>query len=178
MTNDSSYKLTTGTSTLTTATVTSNTSSSGLSDEYIVIKRVYSFAGKVTQEDVRVHKSSAEAIAYLKQQEHNNAKKPFVDEDNSLTLSAQGRRKSSVSKRRGPVKRKQGSLLDELNSLRPKKLNTLEKSKMDWLGYVDNAGLKDELTLHNKDGYLQKQDFLSRVDSRLDREIRSNTRSK
>lgn len=143
---------------------------SQLADEYIIIKRVYSFAGKVTEEEVRVHKLSAEAAAYLKEQEYDNEKKV------SDTTATSSKRKNSVSapKRRGPVKRKQGSLMDELNSLRPKKINTLEKSRMDWLGYVDKSGIKDELSLHNKDGYLQKQDFLSRVDNRLENEIKSH----
>lgn len=155
---------------------------SRLKEEYITIKRVYKFAGKVETEEKRVLKSSDEAIAYLKQQDES---KNDVSEKHNNGLPTQEykyepgkKRKNSMSstKRRGPVKRKQGSLLDELNSLKPKKLNTLEKSKMDWLGYVDQEGIKDELTLHNKDGYLQKQDFLSRVDTRLENNIKSNIR--
>lgn len=145
-----------------------------LQEEYITIKKTYKFAGKVETEEKRVLKTSDEAIAYLKEQESQSTETPEPDTDSSTSM----KRKNSVSstRRRGPVKRKQGSLLDELNSLKPKKLNTLEKSKMDWLGYVDQEGIKDELNLHNKDGYLKKQDFLSRVDSRIENNIRSNAR--
>lgn len=45
------------------------------------------------------------------------------------------------------------------------KLNTIEKSKLDWAGYVDQEGIKEELDKaeKGKDGYLGKQDFLGRV---------------
>lgn len=49
-------------------------------------------------------------------------------------------------------------------ALKPK-LSTLEKSKLDWATYVDKEGINDELSAHNKDGYLAKQDFLNKVDS-------------
>lgn len=159
------------------------TSLSGFKDEYIIIKKVYSFAGKVSIEEQRVLKSSAEGLAYLKEQESTD-KSANVASSNSSSGSVIdkpiiNKTTSSVpQKRRGPVKRKQGSLMDELNSLKPKKLNTLEKSKMDWLGYINKEGIKDELVLHNKNGYLQKQDFLSRVDTRLEQDIKLNTRRK
>jgi len=35
---------------------------------------------------------------------------------------------------------------------KPTKLNTLDKSKMDWNKYVDKEGIKDELKYHNKNG--------------------------
>ena len=46
------------------------------------------------------------------------------------------------------------------------KMNTLEKSRLDWQGYVDREGLRDDLKYKNKDGYMEKVAFLQRVDDR------------
>ena len=49
---------------------------------------------------------------------------------------------------------------------------TLEKSKLDWATYIDKEGINEELVLHNKDGYLAKQDFLNRVETFKDDKYR------
>lgn len=51
------------------------------------------------------------------------------------------------------------------------KLNTIEKSKMDWAGYVDREGIKEELDGAGKakEGYLGRMDFLGRVDEMRER---------
>ncbi|GAA5948037.1 hypothetical protein JCM3765_007080 [Sporobolomyces pararoseus] len=50
---------------------------------------------------------------------------------------------------------------------KPAKLNTLEKSKLDWNQYVQTQdGLEDTLEHARKDGYLEKKDFLDRVEMR------------
>ncbi|GAA6011992.1 hypothetical protein JCM11491_000128 [Sporobolomyces phaffii] len=50
---------------------------------------------------------------------------------------------------------------------KPAKLNTLEKSKLDWTSYVQTQeGLEDTLQHARKDGYLEKKDFLDRVEMR------------
>jgi hypothetical protein len=46
------------------------------------------------------------------------------------------------------------------------KMNTLEKSRLDWQGYVEREGIKDDLKYTNKDGYMEKVAFLQRVDDR------------
>ncbi|KAI9248511.1 bucentaur or craniofacial development-domain-containing protein [Phascolomyces articulosus] len=46
------------------------------------------------------------------------------------------------------------------------KMNTLEKSRLDWQGYVDREGIRDDLKYTNKDGYMEKVAFLQRVDDR------------
>jgi len=50
----------------------------------------------------------------------------------------------------------------------PTKLTTLEKSRLDWAGYVDKAGIGDELDKQKKGGagYLDRKDFLGRVEHR------------
>lgn len=74
-------------------------------------------------------------------------------------------------KLRRPLKRP--PILEDIISgaLKPK-LSTLEKSKLDWVQYVDKEGIKDELQYNKKGGYLAKQDFLSRVESRQDAQYR------
>ncbi|ORY84152.1 bucentaur or craniofacial development-domain-containing protein [Leucosporidium creatinivorum] len=65
----------------------------------------------------------------------------------------------------GPKKKKGGGLGALAASLgKPAKLNTLEKSKLDWNKFVDKEDLSDSLTHARKDGYLDKQDFLGRTE--------------
>jgi len=55
------------------------------------------------------------------------------------------------------------------------KLNTVEKSRLDWAQYVDEEGIKDELNVHSKakEGYLGRMDFLGRVDANREEERRN-----
>lgn len=48
----------------------------------------------------------------------------------------------------------------------PKKISTIEKSSIDWDTFKQKEGLDDELKQYTKDGYLEKQEFLQRVDLR------------
>ncbi|RDD47114.1 Craniofacial development protein 1 [Trichoplax sp. H2] len=57
-----------------------------------------------------------------------------------------------------------GSLLGQLG--KKQKLTTLEKSKLDWEGFKSKEGIEDELKYHNKDGYLERQDFLQKVNEK------------
>ena len=45
------------------------------------------------------------------------------------------------------------------------KLNVVQKSRHDWAGFVDQAGLAEELDVHgrSKKSYLERTDFLNRV---------------
>jgi len=43
------------------------------------------------------------------------------------------------------------------------KLNVLEKSRIDWAGFVDKEGIHDDLKRFNKDGYVERQEFLRRM---------------
>ncbi|KAF9695472.1 hypothetical protein EKO04_006365 [Ascochyta lentis] len=48
------------------------------------------------------------------------------------------------------------------------KLNVVAKSRMDWTGFVDQAGIADELAEHgkSKDNYMSRRDFLAGVEQR------------
>lgn len=55
-----------------------------------------------------------------------------------------------------------------------KKLNTVEKSAMDWAGFVDKEGIKDELDAagKSKGAYRARQEFLARVEQKKEEEAR------
>jgi hypothetical protein len=60
------------------------------------------------------------------------------------------------------------------------KLNTVEKSRHDWAGYVDKTGIAHELDEYgrSKASYLGREEFLARTESRVEqerREARFNT---
>ncbi|CAB1313860.1 unnamed protein product [Coregonus sp. 'balchen'] len=60
-----------------------------------------------------------------------------------------------------------GSILNRLGG-KKQKMSTLEKSKMDWDAFKDEEGIGDELAIHNrgKEGYVERKNFLQRVDHR------------
>ncbi|KAG0048483.1 Craniofacial development protein 1 [Gryganskiella cystojenkinii] len=74
------------------------------------------------------------------------------------------------------------STLDELAATygvkKPPKMNTLEKSKLDWNAFVGKEGIEDELKHHNKDGYMEKVAFLQRTDERRDKEYQTLKKKK
>lgn len=55
-----------------------------------------------------------------------------------------------------------------------KKLNTVEKSAMDWAGFVDKEGIADELDAagKSKNAYKARQEFLARVEQKKDDDAR------
>lgn len=63
------------------------------------------------------------------------------------------------------------------------KLTTLEKSKLEWDDFKKRNELSDEISNFNrgKRGYLEKQDFLQRTDTRqfeIEKELRNNVKRK
>jgi Bucentaur or craniofacial development len=128
-------------------------------DETITIHRTYTFAGQTTTESQTVPKSSAAALLYLQSQPQSQ---------------------SSNQNQKPPLRRpkKRTSLFDPagpgVGATKAPKLNTIEKSKMDWAGYVDKEGLKEDLDEHSKakEGYLGRMEFLGRVERKKEEEGR------
>jgi hypothetical protein len=63
----------------------------------------------------------------------------------------------------------------ELPGKRPdkaQKLNVVDKSRMDWTGFVDKEGIADELDTHGKtkEAYLGRMEFLAGVEARREDE--------
>lgn len=46
----------------------------------------------------------------------------------------------------------------------PKKVSTMEKTSLDWDNFKEKEGIEDELLHYTKDGYIEKQNFLQRLD--------------
>lgn len=139
-----------------------------LQEEQIMIERTYKFAGETVHEKKMVPKFSAEGQEYLK----NLKFKSQIKEDARATSTEDPQKRKHVSNEqylnlRRPLKRE--PILEKIiaGTVKPK-LTTLEKSKLDWVNYVDKEGITDDLALHNRDGFLAKQDFLDRVESHKD----------
>eukprot|EP00999_Lentomonas_sp_LEN2_P000320 NODE_1321_length_908_cov_74.956466_g1275_i0.p1 GENE.NODE_1321_length_908_cov_74.956466_g1275_i0~~NODE_1321_length_908_cov_74.956466_g1275_i0.p1 ORF type:complete len:244 (-),score=41.84 NODE_1321_length_908_cov_74.956466_g1275_i0:176-862(-) len=72
----------------------------------------------------------------------------------------------------------QSSLDKVFNNLAgPKKMSTFTKTKSDWQQFVEKEELEEDLKKHNKDGYLEKQAFLSRTDERTYELARSRSQT-
>lgn len=147
--------------------------------EMVKIKRTYNFAGKVHTEEKLVPRDSAEAKLYLESQGENGT--PDESEDPTRRLPRRAFR--SVFE---PVIDSQLLQRSDLNlgmmmrlqareqAKDAKKLNVVEKSRMDWAGYVDKEGIKDELALagKSKGAYSERQQFLARSEAIREEEAR------
>jgi hypothetical protein len=84
------------------------------------------------------------------------------------------------AKRPGPRKPKVS--LAAIPTQKAKKLSTLDKSAMDWRTHVqaqEGSGIKDELEANRRSGgYLEKVEFLKRVDERKEDVIEASKSSK
>ncbi|KAK0669652.1 bucentaur or craniofacial development-domain-containing protein [Cercophora samala] len=150
--------------------------------DLIKIKRTYNFAGKVHTEEKLVHRESAEAKLYLAEQagktDDNEPEEPTrklkkafrsVFEPVMPIDPATGQRRSDLNL--GVASRLKAR---EAAAAKAKKLNTVEKSRMDWAGFVDKEGIKDELELagKSKDSYAARQDFLARSEALREEEAK------
>ncbi|RYP47796.1 hypothetical protein DL768_006205 [Monosporascus sp. mg162] len=154
----------------------------------IKIKRTYNFAGKVHTEEKLVPRESAEAKLYLASLDPNSAEAAAAAAS-ADSEDAQPKRKPRKAFRSrfepaveglpqrsdlnlGMAMRLQ--LREQAKEAKAKKLNVVEKSRMDWAGFVDKEGIKDELELagKSKESYAHRQDFLARVEANRVEEAR------
>jgi hypothetical protein len=165
------------------------------SDGIITIKRSYDFAGQKVTEEKRVHKDSAEAKLFLANNDPSKQTKPRSPspQDDQPTLRRPLRRASKFEPNptgevrglpperqrlrtpsRADVLAQQKRLEDENNKGKAVKLNTVQKSAIDWAAHVDQEGLKDELDEYgrSKQGYIGKMDFLRGVHGKKEEEER------
>ena len=158
-------------------------------DAMIMIKRSYNFAGKVHTEQKLVHRDSAEAKLFLSTQQENP---PEAAVDDPSSTSPFTKPKRPVKKARRSVfepvteglrqrtdlhfgeRKESGVSLVGGGEKEAKKLNTVEKSAMDWAGFVDKEGIKDDLAAagKSKGAYKARQEFLARVEAKKDEEER------
>lgn len=134
----------------------------------IRIKRTYNFAGRVHTEEKLVARDSAEAKLYLASQDEE------VPTDNVPTKRVTKKAFRSafepltdLAPQRADLNLGMAARMKAGRDAQAKKLNTVEKSRMDWAGYVDKEGIKDELELagKSKESYAARQDFLARSEA-------------
>lgn len=145
----------------------------GLND-MIMIDEIYEFAGEVHTRKKTVPRSSAEAKVWLSQTSHQNSDPRFAGhEPVQRPLRKISRFDPNLNNLDQFKKNWERQLADGKVS-RVQKLNTVEKSKMDWALHVDQEGLQDELSEHAKakGGYLGRMDFLGQVEQRREEEAR------
>jgi len=151
----------------------------------VLIKRTIKFAGKVQHEEKLVARDSAEARLYLASQAAADAEIADADEPAKRTLRKAFR--SAYEPVLEPALLASGRRADldlgvavrlrarDGKAQAATKLNTVEKSRLDWAGYVDREGLKDELALagRSKESYAHRQDFLARSEARREEDART-----
>ncbi|XP_019912370.2 craniofacial development protein 1 [Esox lucius] len=130
----------------------------------VTITKVFDFAGEEVRVTKEVDAHSKEAKSFLKAKEEMSDV-PTVPEPRSLAPGPSVKRPTGMS-----------SILNRLGG-KKQKMSTLEKSKMDWDAFKDEEGIGDELAIHNrgKEGYVERKNFLERVDHRtfeLEKKVR------
>ncbi|KAL4766484.1 putative Swr1p complex component (Swc5) [Aspergillus foveolatus] len=167
--------------------------------EMVKIKRTYKFAGEMITEEKIVPRDSAEAKLFLSG--NGDGEVVPVTEDEVANMTGKGNENASTNNtlriRRplrkisrfdpnpsGTIKKSWGkqSLTETgaragagQENVRGPKINTVEKSRLDWAAYVDQEGIIDELRMHSKakEGFLGRMDFLNRVDAKKEEERRN-----
>ncbi|XP_029910430.1 craniofacial development protein 1 [Myripristis murdjan] len=124
----------------------------------VTITKVFDFAGEEVRVTKEVSADSREAKGFLKSQtaEQEEQREESSSSPGALLPGPSAKRPSGVS-----------SLLSRIGG-KKQKMSTLEKSKMDWDAFKTEEGINDELAIHNrgKDGYMERKNFLERVDHR------------
>ncbi|KAI9660502.1 MAG: swr complex subunit [Bathelium mastoideum] len=175
--------------------------SSTTEDDTITIKRTYDFAGETHTEEKRVAKDSAEARLFLSSVDPTKNLSPEAEQssDPSKPLLRKPLKRPSrfepnpageirnlpphaklpralhpISNLKANNDRSAAAAAAMNSNLKAQKLNTVTKSKLDWAGYVDKEGIANELQEYEKGGktYLDRMDFLGRVEERRDAEAR------
>jgi hypothetical protein len=143
------------------------------------IKRTYNFAGRVHTEEKLVARDSAEAKLYFA----SNGEE-FPQNDEALPAKRGVARRAFRSAfepasseplvQRADLNLGVAARMQAGREAQARKLNTVEKSRMDWAGYVDKEGIKDELELagKSKESYAARQDFLARSEDKREDEAR------
>ena len=132
----------------------------------MVIKRKYEFAGQILEEEKTVPADSAEAKLYAQGQgRSSNGSTGVAQPARARPMKRKGLFGASVDKEGTPSTDKAGM-----------KLNTLEKSKLDWAAHVDKEGMSQELdeASRAKGAYLNRLDFLGRMDVKRDDGMRGS----
>ncbi|WWC68963.1 uncharacterized protein I206_102899 [Kwoniella pini CBS 10737] len=102
----------------------------------------------------------------------NNQSSSIIDNNESIKSPKPSLENINPRSKVGqPIRKKPRQSLEAMSAAldKGKKMTTLEKSQLDWKSHTKSIkGLNDELNLNRKNGtgYLDKKDFLNRVDER------------
>lgn len=153
--------------------------------EMIKIRRTYNFAGKVHTEEKLVTRDSAEARLHFASRgdagdkgggEDNHDTPPPDDEATRVPRRAYRSAFEPTVAGDGPRADLNLGIAGRLRARdeKARRLNTVEKSRMDWAGFVDKEGIKDELALAGraKGAFADRQDFLARTEARREEDAR------
>ena len=152
------------------------------SADMIAIQRTYNFAGTTTTEEKLVPRESAEARLYLStkpvkasQPARNSSapsesvrrplRRPSRFDDPNPAPTSLLKTTASIKSHLAPTTANNAGISAAQRKLdQGQKLNTVEKSRLDWAGYVDKEKLKDELDVAEKakGSYLDRMEFLGR----------------
>ncbi|KAL8711181.1 MAG: hypothetical protein Q9220_004326 [cf. Caloplaca sp. 1 TL-2023] len=137
-------------------------------EDTITIKRTYVFAGETITEEKAVPKTSAEARLYL-QSQATQASSPISPKAGKPLRRPKKRPSMFEPNPEGTIKG-----LAPTPKTGPK-LNTIEKSKLDWASHVDKEGLKEELDVAEKakGGYMGRMEFLGRTEAKREEDLKS-----
>lgn len=154
-------------------------------NEMIKIRRTYNFAGKVHTEEKLVARDSAEARLHFASRGDAGIKGDGEDGHDTTTLDDDVTRVPRRAFRSafeptvagdGPRADLNLGIVGRLRARdeKARRLNTVEKSRMDWAGFVDKEGIKDELALAGraKGAFADRQDFLARTEARREEDAR------
>ncbi|KAJ7089252.1 bucentaur or craniofacial development-domain-containing protein [Mycena belliarum] len=137
----------------------------------VKIEKRYLFAGEYTVEVVEVPEDSPDAKKWplWRPPDDPAASSPAPGTQDSPSLSPGASTSSTRPAAKKPGPRKPRTSLADIPSQKARKLSTLDKSSMDWRAHVNSESpdIKDELDANRRGGgYLEKVEFLNRVDAR------------
>ncbi len=104
-------------------------------------------------------------------QDQAQAGSSLPKETPSMLSSFSGTKAVRKSPKGGPVRKMRQSLASSAVASRPKKISTLEMSRMEWNAHISSAPEEEVTELEQSrraGGFLEKVDFLQRVDQRKD----------
>ncbi|CEI39419.1 unnamed protein product [Fusarium venenatum] len=133
----------------------------------IRIKRTYNFAGRVHTEEKLVARDSAEAKLYLASQGDTPSTGSPEKRATRKAFRSAFEPQVDLMPQRSDLNLGMAARIKASKEVQARKLNVVDKSRMDWAGYVDKEGIKDELALagKSKDSYMAREDFLAKIDS-------------
>ena len=139
----------------------------------IRIETGYTFAGRLVTELKEVDANSAEAKAYLSSTKGIASVKNDKEKPHRSSVPVVRKIPGNEDPTTLRIKLKRPSLIDKFLSTygsKKQKLSTLEVSRLQWATFVDTSNMKDEFSLRKDAGYLDRQEFLGRVESNQDQQ--------